>query len=105
LIKLNGGRPRRFDGLIRQDTITIGWANSQVHTHYWRPFLWLDFDLSGLPCSPRVGNSQKGYFSGKKNFTGRHLAALYGEHPKKLLKCQIGSDCQLSGHLQELCSG
>jgi hypothetical protein len=28
--------------------------------------LWLDYDLSGLPCSERAEASQKGYFSDKK---------------------------------------
>lgn len=34
--------------------------------HDWRGFLWLDFDLSGLPCSARAEDSAKGYFAGKK---------------------------------------
>ncbi|MBV7337523.1 hypothetical protein KFU94_56705 [Chloroflexi bacterium TSY] len=39
---------------------------SQIHNHDWRGFLWLDFDLSGLPCGKKAQKSQKGYFSGKK---------------------------------------
>lgn len=39
---------------------------SQISTHDWRGFLWLDFDLSGLPCGKEAQKSQKGYFSGKK---------------------------------------
>jgi len=39
---------------------------SQVRTHDWRRYLWLDFDLSGLPCGPQAEASQKGYFAGKK---------------------------------------
>lgn len=39
---------------------------SQVASHDWRGFLWLDFDLSGLPCGKTAQESQKGYFSGKK---------------------------------------
>lgn len=39
-------------------------ASSQ---HDWRGFLWLDFDLSGLPCGPQAEASQKGYFSEKKH--------------------------------------
>ena len=43
------------------------WRNhSQVWHHDWRGYLWLDFDLSGLPCGKRAEASQKGYFSGKK---------------------------------------
>ncbi|MCS7016734.1 MAG: hypothetical protein NZM42_11535 [Gemmatales bacterium] len=41
---------------------------SRVHGRDWRRYLWLDFDLSGLPCGPRAEASQKGYFAGKKTF-------------------------------------
>ena len=51
---------------LRQNTTAIWWANSQIQVHDWRAFLWLDFDLSSLPCSAGAENSQKGYFSGKK---------------------------------------
>ncbi len=40
--------------------------HSQIQQHDWRGFLWLDFDLSGLPCGKQAQASQKGYFSGKK---------------------------------------
>jgi len=41
-----------------------------------RQRLTVDFDLSGLPASPRAEGSTKGYFSGKKikqaaNWRGR----------------------------------
>lgn len=46
---------------------TTIWRNrSQLKEHDWRSYLWLDFDLSGLPCSPQAQESQKGYFSDKK---------------------------------------
>lgn len=51
---------------LRQSTTAIWWTHSQVRQHDWRGFLWLDFDLSGLPCGPQAEASQKGYFSGKK---------------------------------------
>lgn len=51
---------------FRQSTTAIWQTGSQVRSHDWRGFLWLDFDLSGLPCSPRAEESQKGYFSDKK---------------------------------------
>jgi hypothetical protein len=38
----------------------------QIATRDWRKFLWLDFDLSGLPCGPTAQESLKGYFSDKK---------------------------------------
>ena len=34
--------------------------------HDWRGFLWLDYDLSGLPCGGDAEGSEKGYFSEKK---------------------------------------
>lgn len=51
---------------LRTATTAIWYALSQTRQHDWRGFLLLDFDLSGLPCSPRAEASQKGYFSGKK---------------------------------------
>jgi hypothetical protein len=51
---------------LRTATTAILHSLSQTRQHDWRGFLLLDFDLSGLPCSPRAEASQKGYFSGKK---------------------------------------
>ncbi len=51
---------------LRQSTTTIWRTNSQFQAHDWRAYLWLDYDLSALPCSPLAQESQKGYFSGKK---------------------------------------
>jgi len=43
---------------------------SRTRCHDWRGFLWLDFDLSGLPCGKQAQGSQKGFFSGKKTVLG-----------------------------------
>jgi len=51
---------------LRTATTAIWCSISLARQHDWRGFLLLDFDLSGLPCSPRAEASQKGYFSGKK---------------------------------------
>jgi hypothetical protein len=51
---------------LRQSTRAIWWSNSRVRFHDWRSYLWLDYDLSGLPCSAKAQESQKGYFSDKK---------------------------------------
>jgi hypothetical protein len=51
---------------LRTATTAIWRSLSLTRQHDWRSFLLLDFDLSGLPCSPRAEASQKGYFSGKK---------------------------------------
>lgn len=55
---------------LRQSTAQIWQAHSRIKAHDWRGYLWLDFDLSGLTCSPRAEASQKGYFSGKKTPPG-----------------------------------
>ena len=57
-------------GQLRQVTTEIWQSHSHARTHDWRGYLWLDFDLSGLPCSPRAEKSQKGYFSQKKTSLG-----------------------------------
>jgi hypothetical protein len=51
---------------LRAACTAIWHSHSQTRNHDWRAYLWLDFDLSGLPCSKRAEASQKGYFSGKK---------------------------------------
>jgi len=68
---------RMLDGLtlkqidqIRHAMTSIWRMNSKTCQHDWRGHLWLDFDLSGLPCSPRAEESQKGYFSDKKTSLG-----------------------------------
>lgn len=67
------GLSRTLDGLtlmhiaqLRQAQTEIWRNRSQARQHDWRGYLWLDFDLSGLPCGKRAQASQKGYFSGKK---------------------------------------
>lgn len=39
---------------------------SRTHRHDWRGLLWLDYDLSGMPCGKGAEGGEKGYFSGKK---------------------------------------
>ena len=51
---------------LREAETRIWRSNSQVSDHDWRSYLWIEFDLSGLPCSKQAEESQKGYFSGKK---------------------------------------
>jgi hypothetical protein len=55
---------------LRGSTTTIWRTRSQIKEHDWRSYLWLDFDLSGLPCSPQAQESQRGYFSDKKTPLG-----------------------------------
>lgn len=51
---------------LRTATTAIWRRYSQTQTHDWRGYLWLDFDLSGLPCGKHAEESMRGYFSGKK---------------------------------------
>jgi hypothetical protein len=51
---------------LRDSIHAVWWPHSQVRVHDWRGYLWLDYDLSGLPCSAKAQESQKGYFSDKK---------------------------------------
>jgi hypothetical protein len=67
------GLSRTLDALTQKQIVelreaeTLIWrANSQTVDHDWRAYLWIEFDLSGLPCSKQAEESQKGYFSGKK---------------------------------------
>jgi hypothetical protein len=55
---------------LRQSITDIWLPRSRVKAHNWHGYLWLDFDLSGLPCSAHAQESQKGYFSGKKTPLG-----------------------------------
>jgi len=64
---------RLLDGLtlkqleqLRSATTQIWRAHSRAIKHDWRGYLWLDYDLSGLPCGEQAEASQKGYFSDKK---------------------------------------
>ena len=51
---------------LRAAGTTIWHQHSRTMAHDWRGFLWLDFDLSGLPCGKQAEASTKGYFSDKK---------------------------------------
>jgi len=51
---------------LRTAVTAIWRAQGCTRRHDWRGYLWLDFDLTGLPCGPQAEASQKGYFAGKK---------------------------------------
>ena len=51
---------------LRQATTRLWRTHSQIPYHDWRGYLWVDYDLSSLPCGPQAEKSQKGYGSGKK---------------------------------------
>lgn len=54
---------------LRSSTAQIWKSQSQVMQRDWRKFLWLDFDLSALPCGPLAEKAMKGYFAEKKTPT------------------------------------
>lgn len=65
---------------LRTASLAIWKPISQVFARDWRKFLWLDFDLTPLPCGPLAEESQKGYFGEKKR---SREAVSSGEcHPK-----------------------
>ncbi|MCJ7702868.1 MAG: hypothetical protein MUO62_14895 [Anaerolineales bacterium] len=51
---------------LRLAVTQIWRTHSQVARHNWHGYLWLDNDLSSLPCGPQAEEAQKGYASGKK---------------------------------------
>jgi hypothetical protein len=68
---------RALDGLTQMNIDQLRAAGTSIwhqhsHTiaHDWRGFLWLDFDLSGLPCGKQAEASTRGYFSDKKTSPG-----------------------------------
>lgn len=54
---------------LRQATTQIWRSHSKIMGHNWRGYLWLDYDLSSLPCGPQAEEAQKGYASGKKTWS------------------------------------
>ena len=42
----------------------------QTSRHNWRGYLWLDYDLSSLPCGRQAEANNRGFASGKKTSPG-----------------------------------
>lgn len=51
---------------LRQAVTQIWRQIGQTTQHDWRGYLWLDYDLSPLPCGAQAEASQKGYVGAKK---------------------------------------
>ncbi|NOZ72342.1 MAG: hypothetical protein GXP38_10610 [Chloroflexi bacterium] len=79
---------------LREATTAIWRTHSRIQSHDWRGYLWLDFDLSGLPCGPRAEASQKGYFSGKKTplDANWHGSAAFVTEKQLGQTCSRGTD-------------
>jgi Transposase DDE domain group 1 len=58
---------------LREATQTLYRQYGRVGRHEFGNRLFLDIDLTGLPCSPQAQESEKGYFSQEKNTYGRQL--------------------------------
>lgn len=86
---------------LRGATTHIWNAHCLTRHHDWRGYLWLDFDLSGLPCGKRAEKSQKGYFSGKK--TSRD-ASWHGSAPFDTAKL-FGPTCTQAANIRFVASG
>ena len=54
---------------LRRAVTQIWRSHSQISHHNWHAYLWLDYDLSSLPCGPQAEEAQKGYASGKKTWS------------------------------------
>jgi hypothetical protein len=61
---------------LREATQTIYRQQGRVRRHDFVNQLFLDIDLTGLPCSPHAQASEKGYFSQEKNTYGRQLTRV-----------------------------
>ena len=53
---------------LRSATCQIWQTYGATRSHDWRGFLWLDYDLSGLPSGRQANGGEKGYFSEKKRY-------------------------------------
>ena len=51
-------------------------SQSQIAHHDWRGHLYLDFDLSGLPCGKQAEKEPERLLQRQKNVTGRQLARV-----------------------------
>jgi hypothetical protein len=79
-------------GQLREAVTVIWRPMSQTIDHDWRGYLWLDFDLSGLPCGKQAEESQKGHFSGKKTSPD---ASWHASVPSSIAK-RSGQTCSLA---------
>lgn len=73
--------------------------------HDWRSYLWLDFDLSGLPCSKQAQESQKGHFGGEKTSPDAswHVSVPSDTEKRSGRTCIQGTDTQCAAY-NRLCS-
>jgi hypothetical protein len=86
---------------LREAIETIQRSHSALfsHDYFEAEMLILEVDLTGLRASKRAEGSTKGYFSGKRNTTGRQLvrvsAPQYGEIVFEKLYCGNTNSCEV----------
>jgi hypothetical protein len=51
---------------LRQATLESWRQIGHVWRHNWHGYLWVEYDMSPLPCGKQAEESHKGYVSGKK---------------------------------------
>lgn len=85
---------------LRASGAQIWKHNSQVMVRDWRKYLWLDYDLSALPCGSKAEAALKGYFGEKKRLwtpispRQRHPGAR-----NRMVRC-VSRQCSHSALLQ-----
>jgi hypothetical protein len=79
-------------------------THSRVVRHdFDQAYLWLDVDLTGVPCGPKAACATKGYFAGKKNRQGRQIGrVLASDYQEIVVDRLFAGRTQLTGALQPL---
>lgn len=66
-------------------------------------YLWLDVDLTGVPCGPKAACATKGYFAGHKNRLGRQVGrVLASDYQEIVVDRLFEGKAQLTGALRPL---
>jgi len=74
-----------------------------VRHDFVRAYLWLDVDLTGVPCGPKAACATKGYFAGEKNRRGRQVGrVLASDYREVVVDRLFEGRTQLTGALQPL---
>jgi hypothetical protein len=78
--------------------------HSRVVRHdFEQTYLWLDVDLTGVPCGPKAACATKGYFAGHKNRRGRQVGrVLAADYQEIVVDRLFEGKTQLTGALRPL---
>lgn len=76
---------------LRTSNTKIWKSRSQIMARDWRKYLWLDYDLSALPCGPKAEAAMKGYFGEKKRlWTPISPCQRYPGTRNRMVRCVSG---------------